>query len=1360
MLATAPASDVVHEIERCHFLSIFVTEAGLGRMFAALTDRAARFALEKALTDRNLPALWNDEAILRLMRSRCFLCNEMLHPAAIHAHYFEAHGGIDELTKFYKTTLMPHFDALHIDDHKCTACGLASVALTLAAYGGPRHGGSGSERLRAGPCIPESGSTLCRSQFEVGGEPRADQKATKRKLSDSAPAVKGRRARKSSDPHKGSRIDGKVGSTDGQGPAADESGRHPDPHHRQQRERRLSATAPQSHGGLVTGTTAAVDLTRDAIAPKDDPGTSERAAEPGQHCGPSGGELPGHAGHSQEQFDSARCQDLLEMVTDVNLVRRFHALPTKSKSSVSPWKLQLSVRIHNPWNLFLELPQSSVWLLLGTSLKRHANFQSPLALSLHLHPGKTKGREGQRQDSLQANSEGGELTATTGLTHWRTALLHKLAHLIFENPGNFCFANSAVLSFLWTTLSWSCPDDTVWGCQRKMLFEFICAHDSFAASLTPEAWFQDILRCWECLGSDDAPSHVTQQDSAEFVTRWFDLMSTSAFNMSWERHCDQNGHVTVIDRSSAYMPICLQFDTFHASLRQCDLSTLFRLWCQVDGMCTAMTQASECVCVQVDRWTQATDGSIFKSECMLDFELEIEIPIFTGDKLHMASAEYTAVALASHIGADGAGHYRTAVKVLPSLVGLYKPTQWLMCDDWRRPTPGWRLEPWMSRNVTMVWMVRSDCAHLFSYVPAAAPAQTSEDPERVALRALGWLWWRPWLALTSRLFCVAGVATSALVLRGRRGTHGTGLALVAALVGAGPVRGTQGTGLGLVAALVDAGTVPHSLRGMALGQLQHLEALFLKNGWLAAQCKSFNAENAHAIANGTKFRQNPNLYALDTFVVTPMSKPGICGAREHDEQHTVAEAHGCLSFSQLVNPFGLFVHCFVSHFWGHDFTSTVTALDLWAETNHQKMTSEKQALVYWICLFALNQHNVAEEVGENPQQGPFNAALAQATGGAVMVLDEEINPFSRMWCLFEASRLKDLQRPFELICSEGSLSQRQTCGHRVVSTKMLEATCQALWNMSAAKAQSSVAADKYQIWAEVANKSIRGAIDGLGAQRFFSSFMERGTDELAKFFTDFDRYMKSLLSNTMLEILMARGDCALAAKCCLYGAHVSSGQLAEICCSFAEATERRAWLNSMLMKASNPCMAQLLLDQGADVIAADKDGETALMCAAQTGHEAVAKLLLQHGADVMAADKDGATALVGAALGGHVAMAKLLLQHGAEVRAEMNDGFTALMAAAVGGHEAVAKLLLQHGAGVRAADNGGFTALMFAANGGHEAVVRLLLQYRADVRVADSHGVTALMCAAVGGHRAVAILLWQHGLTDTTMSLEIAAAPS
>ena len=91
-------------------------------------------------------------------------------------------------------------------------------------------------------------------------------------------------------------------------------------------------------------------------------------------------------------------------------------------------------------------------------------------------------------------------------------------------------------------------------------------------------------------------------------------------------------------------------------------------------------------------------------------------------------------------------------------------------------------------------------------------------------------------------------------------------------------------------------------------------------------------------------------------------------------------------------------------------------------------------------------------------QGPFNAALAQAEAGAVMVLDEEINPFKRIWCLFEISRLKALNQPFELICEMGPLSKPESLAVQqtdpTAATRLLQNTCEALWQVSALKAKS------------------------------------------------------------------------------------------------------------------------------------------------------------------------------------------------------------------------------------------------------------------------------------------------------------------
>ena len=565
-------------------------------------------------------------------------------------------------------------------------------------------------------------------------------------------------------------------------------------------------------------------------------------------------------------------------------------------------------------------------------------------------------------------------------------------------------------------------------------------------------------------------------------------------------------------------------------------------------------------------------------------------------------------------------------------------------------------------------------------------------------------------------------------------------------------------------------TIPHSLRGMALGQLQQLESIFITSGWLDAKCNAFNLEHAEAISEGKKFTQAANLYAMDSSVVTPMSKPGSCDARDQDSANVVPAANEAMSFAELVNPSGLIVHCFVSHFWGHLFSQTVTALRRWAEMNAQMRPESPKSVVFWICLFALNQHAVADEVGENPMQGPFNAALAQAEDGAVMVLDEEINPFKRIWCLFEISRLKELKKPFELICEMGSLSKPETLAQEADSAveDLLRSTCEALWEVSAVKAKASVEEDQIRIYEEIADPGKRKLLTA-----YWIFFMEN--EGFEDFFTEFDQHCQALLSSALLHFYLMNDRHLAAAKRCKHGACFTENQFAQMKDHVRE-EDRTSWLTTLLkinalnnrldivqlllrsgacMEAANGALreaalhgreavAKLLLDHRADVAAADNDGATAMILAAVGGHEAVTKLLLDHRADVAAAGNDGHTALILAARAGHEALAKLLLDHRADVAAADNDGHTALIPAVHAGHEAVAKLLLDHRADVAAAENYGRTALIYAAEGGQEAVAKLLLDHRADVAAANNNGRTALIVAANAGHEAVAKLLLDH----------------
>jgi len=141
-----------------------------------------------------------------------------------------------------------------------------------------------------------------------------------------------------------------------------------------------------------------------------------------------------------------------------------------------------------------------------------------------------------------------------------------------------------------------------------------------------------------------------------------------------------------------------------------------------------------------------------------------------------------------------------------------------------------------------------------------------------------------------------------------------------------------------------------------------------------------------------------------------------------------------------------------------------------------------------------------------------------------------------------------------------------------------------------------------------------------------------------------------------------------------------------------------------------------LLEQGADVNAAQGDGMSALHWAAGKGDPQMIGVLLHAGASVKATTRiDRATPLHLAAAAGSAAAIEALLKAGADVQAVTSPGTTPLMMAAAAGRPDAVKLLLARGANPDARESAkGHTALMFAAAANRTDAVKVLLEVGAD----------------------------------------------
>lgn len=177
-------------------------------------------------------------------------------------------------------------------------------------------------------------------------------------------------------------------------------------------------------------------------------------------------------------------------------------------------------------------------------------------------------------------------------------------------------------------------------------------------------------------------------------------------------------------------------------------------------------------------------------------------------------------------------------------------------------------------------------------------------------------------------------------------------------------------------------------------------------------------------------------------------------------------------------------------------------------------------------------------------------------------------------------------------------------------------------------------------------------------------------------------------------------------------------------------------------------VAQLLIDNGADLRNKDWKGDTALHEAAQNGQASTARLLLSSGATASSKGREGQTALHDAADKGFTEICGILIAHGAVLDHRDKSGKTALHCACGSRHAAVVSCLLDHGADVLVEDNEGNTPLHEACSTREPLdgnIIDLLIERGAKCDLRSCLGWTPFMLAVDHENFEAAKRLLQYG---------------
>ena len=136
----------------------------------------------------------------------------------------------------------------------------------------------------------------------------------------------------------------------------------------------------------------------------------------------------------------------------------------------------------------------------------------------------------------------------------------------------------------------------------------------------------------------------------------------------------------------------------------------------------------------------------------------------------------------------------------------------------------------------------------------------------------------------------------------------------------------------------------------------------------------------------------------------------------------------------------------------------------------------------------------------------------------------------------------------------------------------------------------------------------------------------------------------------------------------------------------------------------------------------------------------IAEVLIDNGANIYFRNKEGFSPLHNAVKGGHSDVAKLLIANRAYVTVINNQGTSLLHEAAITRQTEMIELLIAEGVNVNVKDKAGNTALHLTAQG-NRGMVLFLISMGAKIDVRNKDGMTPLQQAEMSGHDDIADLL-------------------